>query len=442
MAQLNLFHHIDQPLADKMRPQTLDQMVGQEHLIGPSKPLYQIITQHIPISLLLWGPPGTGKTTFAHVMSKTLNVPFEAFNASIENKAQLQKLVNRHPQDTFVLLLDEIHRLTKPIQDYLLPHLESGHILLVGTTTENPIMSTVPALRSRCQIFEFHRLTTDDIQKVVDRAAKQFLHIQITPDVTHAIANCGNGDTRIALNVLDTLNAMHPNKITLETVQQFAHNQHFAMDKDATQHYDYLSAFQDSIEGSDTDAALYYLAVIIKSGDLESIARRLKDAAALDVGLAAPETVNQVINLANTALEIGLPRASTHVAMATILLAMARKSDAVSEAYQRAAIDAQNPAEHPMPYYLQDTHYQHALQMRGAGDMINMFDEPNQIAQQAYIPKDLIGHHYYRPRNNPRELQRFDRYKKLFEYIYQQPFGKEPNHTIFDHNFKKKPNQN
>lgn len=123
-----------------MRPQNLDQMIGQEHLLKPGKPLYQIITQHIPISLLLWGPPGCGKTTFAHVMSQTLQVPFEAFNASIQNKAQLQNLVKAHPDESFVLLLDEIHRLTKPIQDYLLPHLESGHILLVGTTTENPII--------------------------------------------------------------------------------------------------------------------------------------------------------------------------------------------------------------------------------------------------------------------------------------------------------------
>lgn len=429
---------VQQPLADHMRPQTLNQMVGQRHLLAPGQPLYQIITQHIPISLLLWGPPGTGKTTFAHVMSKTLQVPFEAFNASIQNKSTLQKLVKKHsdPDETFVLLLDEIHRLTKPIQDYLLPHLESGHILLVGTTTENPIMTLNPALRSRCQIFEFHRISAKDVKPVIKRAAT-YLKISLDTTVIHAIANCGNGDVRVSLNVLDTLYAMHQENITLDVVKQFAKAQHFAMDKDATQHYDYLSAFQDSIEGSDTDAALYYLAVILKAGDLETVVRRLKDSAALDVGLAAPETVNQVINLANTALEIGLPRASTHVAMATILLAMSRKSDSVSEAYLRASMDAENPAAHPMPYYLQDTHYKHALEMRGAGDMKNMFAEPGQVAQQEYLPKNLIGHHYYRPRQNPREKKRFKRYVKLFEYIYQRPFGKVPHKTVFDHNFKK-----
>ena len=442
MTQINLFSDIQQPLADKMRPQTLSEMVGQHHLIDPGKPLYQIIEQHIPISLLLWGPPGCGKTTFAHVMSQTLQVPFEAFNASIENKTKLQSLVNRHPDQTFVLLLDEIHRLTKPIQDYLLPHLESGHILLVGTTTENPIMSTVPALRSRCQIFEFHRLTAADIQIVVKRAAKKYLKIQISDKVAHAIANCGQGDSRVAINVLDTLHAMHPDSITMPIVKDFAKQQHFAMDKDATQHYDYLSAFQDSIEGSDTDAALYYLAVILKSGDLETIVRRLKDSAALDVGLADPERVNQVINLANTALEIGLPRASTHVAMATILLALAPKSDSVLQAYQRASKDAKTPAEHPMPYYLQDTHYKHALDMRGAGDMYNPYDQPHQVAKQAYLPKDLIGHHYFVPRYTKNDLKLYGQYKALFKYIYDQPFKPSDTSTVFDHNFKKKTENN
>lgn len=442
MSQMNLLKHIQQPLADKMRPQNLNEMVGQRHLIAPGQPLYQIITQHIPISLLLWGPPGCGKTTFAHVMSKTLNVPFESFNASIENKNQLQKLVNQHPNETFVLLLDEIHRLTKPIQDYLLPHLESGHILLVGTTTENPIMSTVPALRSRCQIFEFHRLTTDDIQQVIIRAGKQYLHINLPDDVTHAIANCGNGDTRVAINVLDTLFAMYQDQITLDIVRQFAKNQHFAMDKDTTQHYDYLSAFQDSIEGSDTDAALYYLAVILKAGDLESVVRRLKDSAALDVGLASPERVNQVINLANTALEIGLPRAHTHVAMTTIILCLSPKSDSALQAILRAESDAENPAEHPMPSYLQDTHYKHAMEIRNAGNMVNMFDEPAQVAKQEYLPKDLIGKHYFVPRDNTQDHKFYETYKRLFEYIYNQPFNPGDTSTVFNHNFNQKGTSN
>lgn len=431
---------IKKPLADLMRPQTLDQIVGQRHLLAPGKPLYEIITKHISISLLLWGPPGTGKTTFAQVMSNTLQIPFEKFNASYENKAQLRKLIEKHPDENFVLLLDEIHRLTKPVQDYLLPYLENGNVLLVGTTTENPIMSIVPAIRSRSQIFEFERLTADDIQPVLQKAAKKYLNFDLPDDQAHAIANCGNGDTRVALNVLDTLHAMHSDHLTLEIIRDFARQQHFAMDKDATQHYDYLSAFQDSIEGSDTDAALYYLAVILNAGDLESIVRRLKDSAAIDVGLSSPQVVTEVITLANTAMEIGLPRASTHLTMATILLCTTPKTDSALQAYLRAQKDAENPAAHPMPDYLHDAHYKHASEIRNAGQMYNMFDEPYQVAKQAYLPQDLIGHHYFYPRNNKGDKAFYERYKKLFEYIYEQPFVEGDTATVFDHNFIKKHN--
>ncbi len=429
---------IKKPLADLMRPQTLGEMVGQKHLLAPNKPLYEIITKHISISLILWGPPGTGKTTLAQVMSNTLKVPFEKFNASFENKAQLRKLIEKHPNENFVLLLDEIHRLTKPVQDYLLPYLENGNVLLVGTTTENPVMSIVPAIRSRCQIFEFTHLSSSDIEPVLQKAAEKFLSFSLTAKHAHAIANCSNGDTRVALNILETLNAMHPDGLTDKIIQDFAKQQHFSMDKDATEHYDYLSAYSDSLEGSDTDAALYYLAVILEAGDLETVVRRIKDAVAIDIGLASIQTVNTIINLANTALEIGLPRASTHLALATMLFCLSPKSDAVLQAYERAKKDAANPASHPMPDYLRDTHYKGADTMRNAGQMYNMFDEPFQVAKQAYLPNDLIGHHYFVPRETENDQRYYKRYQKLFEYIYDQPFKEGNTATVFDHNFKKK----
>jgi putative ATPase len=422
-----------QPLADLMRPETLDEMVGQKQLLAKGKPLYQIIHEHIPISLLLWGPPGCGKTTLAYVMSKTLQLPFEKFNASIQNKSQLQKLVNQHPDESFVLLLDEIHRLTKPIQDYLLPYLENGHILLVGTTTENPIMSIQPAIRSRCQIFEFYPIAAADIEPVLMKAARKHLQFDLTAEQAHAIANSGNGDVRVALNILDTLHAMYPNDLTMDKIAEFGKNQHFAFDKDSTKHYDYLSAFQDSIEGSDADAALYYLAVILKSGDLESVVRRLKDSAALDVGLADPAKTVQVITLANTALEIGLPRAATHLAMATIMLAISPRSDSAMQAYYQAAKDAAQPAAHPMPKYLQDSHYQGAGKLRGAGQMQNMFDLPHKIARQEYLPKDLVGKHYYVPAPNKAEQKLYAQYQALFKYIYQQPFVPTKFANKFEH---------
>ncbi|WP_251546542.1 replication-associated recombination protein A [Limosilactobacillus caecicola] len=414
---------IKQPLADRMRPTTLDEMAGQTHLLGAGKPLRQIIEGHVMISLLLWGPPGVGKSTLAYLMAQQLQLPFEKFNASIENKAQLQKLINAHPNDSFVLLLDEIHRLTKPVQDYLLPFLENGNVLLVGTTTENPIMSITPAIRSRCQIFEFQPLKADDIEKVVQRAATD-LQVQLSHEEAHAIANSGNGDVRVALNMLDTLHAMHGEQINLAAIEDFARNQHLAYDKDATQHYDYLSAFQDSVEGSDTDAALYYMAVLLEAGDLDSVIRRIKDAAVLTIGLANPERVNQIINLANNAREIGLPRATSHLTMATILLCISRRSDSVRWTYARAQQDAMNNQQHPMPTYLRDSHYKGARELRGAGKMLDAFEQPNQIAKQQYLPTNLIGHHYYVPRDNPTERALYNSYQKIFHYIYDDLKGK------------------
>lgn len=266
--------------------------------------------------------------------------------------------------------------LTKPIQDYLLPYLENGHVLLVGATTENPIMSLVPAVRSRCQIFEFQPLHTSDVQRMVERAAHQAFNYQILEEIAHMIANTGSGDVR---------------------------------------------------------TALYYLAVLLEAGDLESVVRSLKDMSALDMGLADPERAVQVITLANTALEIGLPRASTHVAMATMLLTISPRSDFVMQAYRRAAKDAQNASQHPMPTYLRDVHYKGADKLRGAGRMKNMFEEPQKVAKQPYLPAELVGHHYYEPAPNKNEQKLYYQYQKLFEFIYQQRFQKNPRMSHFDH---------
>lgn len=252
---------------------------------------------------------------------------------------------------------------------------------------------------------------------------------QIPDEIAHMIANTGNGDVRTALNVLDTLHAMYQNDLTIDQVKNFSRQQHLAYDKDATQHYDYLSAWRDSVEGSDADAALYYLAVLLEAGDLESVVRSLKDMSALDLGLADPERATQVITLANAALEIGLPRASTHVAM----VAISPRSDSVMQAYRRAARDAKNASQHPMPTYLRDAHYKGADKLRGAGVMKNMFEEPKKVAKQPYLPADLIGHHYYEPAPNKNEEQLYYQYQKLFEYVYQRPFKPNPDMSHFDH---------
>ncbi|WP_429971089.1 replication-associated recombination protein A [Fructilactobacillus sp. Tb1] len=419
--EMNLFskNNIHQPLADEIRPRKLDEIVGQKQLLGSGKPLRQIIDKKIPISLILWGPPGTGKSTLAFVMASAYGLPFEKFNASIDNKAELQKLVANHPNESFVLQLDEIHRLTKPIQDYLLPYLESGKILLVGTTTENPIITINPAIRSRCELFEFKPVSPDDIVPVLQRTTKSVFNFELDQKSAKMIGNSANGDVRVALNMLETLVAMHGKTLNQKQIAEFAQNQHFAFDKDTTYHYDYLSAFNYAIIGSDTDAALYYLSVILNSGDLESAIRRIRDAAYMCIGLADPRAVDTAVLACDTAEKIGLPRASTNLSYATIILCLAPKSDSAWKSYERANEDGKEANQlHPMPTYLRDSHYKHSIETTGGGDMINPFNEKHQVAHQKYLPKDLEDKQYYEPRDNKREQAYYQRYKALKKYLY------------------------
>ncbi|AMV68464.1 ATPase, AAA family [Pediococcus damnosus] len=420
-------NHIHQPLADAMRPQKLDEIVGQHELLDAGQPLRQIIDKGIAISLILWGPPGTGKSTLAYVMAKTLKLPFEKFNASTENKAVLQKFVSKYPNESFVLQLDEIHRLTKPIQDFLLPYLESGQILLVGTTTENPVITINPAIRSRCQLFEFKPVTANDVVPVLQRTSQKIYQFDLAEDLALMIGNSANGDVRVALNILETLVAMHGKELSHEQIAEFAKNQHFVFDKDSTNHYDYLSAFQDSVGGSDTDAALYYLSVILNSGDLESAVRRIRDLAYMFIGLADSHAVDTAMIACQTALQVGLPRASTHLAYATITLCLAPKSDSAVMSYNLANEDGKESNQlHRMPSYLRDAHYKHSVETTGGGDMLNPFDQPHQIAKQQYLPDNLIDRHYYKPRENKREQALNQRYQALRQYIYA-PQSKQDN---------------
>ena len=415
------------PIAEQMRPQTLADMVGQSELLGPGKALRNIIKQHVNISLLLWGPPGTGKTSLAQIIAKENDYLFASFNASIDNKAQLNNIINAYKYQTFVLLIGEIHRMTKNLQDFLLPYLENGHVLLVGSTTENPIMSIVPAVRSRCQIFEFNPLTEDDIAAVLNKACTKVLKLvdhQVEKNSLNLIAAAADGDLRIALNILETVHALNPKKITLANVKSFTKKQFFSYDKNATKHYDYLAAYSDSMAGSDTDAALYYLAILLKNGDLASVVRRLREIPYTYIGLANPQQVTQIVTAANQAEKIGMPKAKYPLMFATMLMCISPKSGAFEEIWERLDQDSDHPNRYPMPNSLRDFHYKHAKEITGAGLAESPFQAPHQIAKQNYMPKGLKGKQYYFPKDNQNERRLYEQYLKLHRYIYGEDYQK------------------
>lgn len=413
------------PLADKMRPQTLNDMVGQQDFLGKGKPLRRIIEQKVNISLILWGPPGTGKSSLAQIIAKQFDYPLAKFNASIDNKAKLDQFIKTYPYQPFALLIDEIHRMTKNLQDFLLPYLENGHILLVGATTENPIMSIVPAVRSRCQIFEFKALSDQDIEIVLKRATTEVLKLkdeQIETDALKLIAIAADGDLRVALNILETVHAINPEELTVQDVKNFAKGQNFSYDKKATKHYDYLAAYSDSMAGSDTDAALYYLAVLLKNGDLPSVVRRLREIPYTYIGLANPQQVTQIVTAANQAEKVGMPKAKYPLIFATMLMCISPKSGSFDEIWDKLDKDTEHPSQHPMPRGLRDMHYKHSEEITGGGLIKSPFAQPHQIARQNYMPKGLEGKRYYYPKDNANEKRLAEQYLKLHRYIYGEDY--------------------
>ena len=413
------------PLADKMRPQTLNDVVGQQDFLGKGKPLRRIIEQKVNISLILWGPPGTGKSSLAQIIAKQFDYPLAKFNASIDNKAKLDQFIKTYPYQLFVLLIDEIHRMTKNLQDFLLPYLENGHILLVGATTENPIMSIVPAVRSRCQIFEFKALSDQDIEIVLKRATTEVLKLkdeQIETDALKLIAIAADGDLRVALNILETVHAINPEELTVQDVKNFAKGQNFSYDKKATKHYDYLAAYSDSMAGSDTDAALYYLAVLLKNGDLPSVVRRLREIPYTYIGLANPQQVTQIVTAANQAEKVGMPKAKYPLIFATMLMCISPKSGSFDEIWDKLDKDTEHPSQHPMPRGLRDMHYKHSEEITGGGLIKSPFAEPHQIAKQNYMPQGLEGKRYYYPKDNANEKRLSEQYLKLHRYIYGEDY--------------------
>lgn len=387
-----------------MRPQKIEDVIGQEHLTAPDKILGRMVAAKQMSSIILYGPPGTGKTSMASALSGSLNIPFEYFNASTDDKKKLQTIAKEAEKQPVILLLDEIHRLDKPKQDFLLPYTENGQIILVGATTENPYISINPAIRSRATLLEIKSVTAEAIADLLeqsltkDSVLKDY-NVNVSRDTLLFIANNTDGDVRKALNsfelaILSTPADQDTVTITTQVMEEILQKKVLAGDKDGSEHYNLLSAFQKSIRGSDVNASLHYLARLILSGDLIGICRRLSIIAFEDIGLANPTAVTLTKNAIDVARDTGFPEARIPLAMAVVELALSPKSNNAYMALDRAIADINDPEiDTTIPSHLRDAHYKGADKMGVVG-----YNYPHDFnahyTPQQYLPTSLTNAFY------------------------------------------------
>ena len=382
-----------EPLAFRARPQTIDDIIGQEHLLGKNQILRNMVENQDLYSMIFFGPPGTGKTTTAMAIAQSLNRPFRLFNAVSDNKKKLDQLfIEAEMSKGLVVIIDEVHRLNKDKQDVLLPHIESGLITMMGATTANPYFSINPAIRSRVHLFEFKPLTENNIQTILKSASSK-TDKKIDAEVFESISKACNGDARYALNALELLiSSTHENEISLEDFEKLSLSVNITMDKDSDHHHDAMSAFQKSIRGSDVQAALYYLAKLIHVGDFDSIERRLIATAYEDIGLANPALCARVVTALEAARKIGFPEARLPIADVVIECALSPKSKSGEHAIDKAIHTVKTTA-HQVPLYLR----LNAVNL----DKEDSYDYGrNDLWHKIqYLPDELANETFYEPQN-------------------------------------------
>lgn len=404
---------MNKPLAYRVRPSSIDSIVGQEHLFGPNEILRNLVENKELYSMIFFGPPGTGKTTAAMAIATALNRPFRLFNAVSDNKKKLDQLfIEAEMSKGLVVIIDEVHRLNKDKQDVLLPHVESGLITMIGATTANPYFSINPAIRSRVHLFEFHPLTEENIQEILRRASETFSEERsVDEEVLIAISKSCNGDARYALNALELLSkSTHDSNLTMDHLSKLSLSVNITMDKDSDNHYDALSALQKSIRGSDVQAAMYYLAKLIHVGDFDSIERRLIAIAYEDIGLANPALCARVVTAIEAAKRIGFPEAKLPLSVVVIELALSPKSKSGELAID-AAIHTVRTSAHQIPKYLR-------LNAVGVEDE-DMYDYDRSDLWHLiqYLPDELKDTVFYSPGNlNSAEKTFAANYEALRKY--------------------------
>ncbi len=423
----------ESPLAARMRPETLEEIIGQEHIVSKDKMLYRAIKADKLSSVIFYGPPGTGKTTLAKVIANTTSAQFKQINATTSGKKDMEEVIagakdslGMYGKKT-ILFVDEIHRFNKGQQDYLLPYVEDGTIILIGATTENPYFEVNNALISRSVIFELKELTREDIKKILTRAIKSeekglgVYGAQIEDEALEFLADVSEGDARKALNALE-LGVLTTERsedgiihITVDIAQECIQRRNIKYDKDGDNHYDTISAFIKSMRGSDPDAAVYYLARMLYAGEsVDFIARRIVICAAEDVGLADTNALRVAVAAADAVHRLGMPEARIPLAEAAIYVACSPKSNAAYMAVDKALAYVKNHENYNIPGHLRDSHYKGASNLgRGIGyQYAHDFEE--HFVKQQYLP-DEVKEVFYEPGDLGEEKDRAERIKRLKE---------------------------
>ncbi|KRM56619.1 recombination factor protein RarA [Secundilactobacillus malefermentans DSM 5705 = KCTC 3548] len=410
-----------------MRPTTIEEVVGQQQLVGEGKIINRMVKAKMLSSMILYGPPGTGKTSIASAIAGSTKYAFRKLNAATDSKKDLQIVAEEAKMSgTVILLLDEIHRLDKVKQDFLLPLLESGQVVLIGATTENPYISINPAIRSRTQIFEVHPLSPDDIKTAVNRALSDKerglgnVKVNLSDPALNFLSQSTNGDLRSALNGLElavkSTSADRENviNISLPIIEECVQRKAITQDKDGDAHYDVISAFQKSIRGSDVDAALHYMGRLIEGGDLQSISRRLMVIAYEDIGMANLAACSRTVEAIEAANKLGFPEARIPLADTVIELCLSPKSNSGMTAIDAALSDIRSGLSGEIPNHLKDAHYSGAKKLGHGTTYKYPHDFPNDWIKQQYLPDKLAGTQYYKPKQTSRFERAYgERYQAL-----------------------------
>ena len=408
----------ESPLASRLRPTTLDEVVGQQHIIGKDKLLYRAIKADKLSSVIFYGPPGTGKTTLAKVIANTTSAEFTQINATVAGKKDMDEAVNKAKelkgmyQKRTILFIDEIHRFNKGQQDYLLPFVEDGTIILIGATTENPYFEVNGALLSRSSVFELCPLSQEEVETLILRAVQDekkgmgSYHAVIEEDALHFLADLAGGDARSALNAVELGILTTPRSedgmihITLDVASECIQKRVVRYDKTGDNHYDTISAFIKSMRGSDPDAAVYYLAKMLYAGeDIKFIARRIMICASEDVGNADPMALNVAVSAAQAVERIGMPEAQIILSQAVLYVATAPKSNSACNAVF-AAMDNVKKYKTTVPVHLQDAHYRGSAKLGHGIGYKYAHDYPNHYLKQQYLPDEIKDAVFYEASDN------------------------------------------